>query len=206
MCNCVSRCTSVVGSVNHNKERKKEKKKNILLKFLQWAHNDTFRGIHLSLWLASLFIAVATQCRILSIIRHHQRQIQQLHAMSSTRQMQIKLAINIASIIPIYCAFNLPVLVVTTSHQIVKRHIELSYNVYSWAETVAFMTLTVNPLVCFLRVKTIRNAITESLPRLRTMEKKFGGLPFNNQVLLYGCFSQGLGTTKSTNLIGWNRY
>ena len=25
--NCVSRCTSVVGSVNHNKEKKKKKKK-----------------------------------------------------------------------------------------------------------------------------------------------------------------------------------
>lgn len=156
---------------------------NILLKLLQWAHNHTFRGVHLSLWLASLFIAIATQCRILSIIRHHQRQIQQLHSMSSTRQMQIKLAINIASIIAIYFAFNLPVLVITTSDQIVKRHIE-SYNVYSWAETVAFMTSTVNPLVCFWRVKTIRNAITEFLPRLRTKEKKFGEIPFNNHVVL----------------------
>ena len=156
---------------------------NILLKLLQWAHNHTFRGIHLSLWLASLFIAVATQCRILSIVRHHQRQIQQLNSMSSTRQMQIKLAINIASIIAIYCAFNLPVLVITTSHQIVQRHME-SYNVYSWAETVAFMTSTVNPLVCFWRVKTIRNAITEFLPRLRTKEKKVRELPFDNHVVL----------------------
>ena len=156
---------------------------NIMLKLLQWAHNHIFRGIHLSLWLASLFIAVATQCRILSIVRHHQRQIQQLHSMSSTRQMQIKLAINIASIIAIYCAFNLPVLVIITSHQIVQRHME-SYNVYSWAETVAFMTSTVNPLVCFWRVKTIRNAITEFLPRLRTKEKKVRELPFDNHVVL----------------------
>ena len=28
----------------------------------------------------------------------------------------------------------------------------------------------------------------------------------NNIILLYGCVSQGLGTTKFTNLIGWNRY
>ena len=156
---------------------------NILLKLLQWANNFIFRGIHLSLWLASLFIAVATQCRILPIIRHHQRQIQQLHSMSASRQMQIKLAINIASIIAIYCALNLPVLVIATSHEIVKSHIE-SYNVYSWAETVAFMTSTVNPLVCFWRVKTIRNAIKEFLPRLRTKEKKFGELPSNNHVVL----------------------
>ena len=156
---------------------------NILLKLLQWAHNHTFRGIHLSLWLASLLIAVATQCRIISIIRHHQQQIRQLHSMSSTRQMQIKLAINIASIIAIYCAFNLPVLVTTTSHQIVKRHIE-SYNVYSWAETMAFVTSTVNPLMCYWRVKTIRNAIREFLPRSRTKEKKLKELPFDNHVVL----------------------
>ena len=156
---------------------------NILLKLLQWAHNHTFRGIHLSLWLASLFIAVATQCRIFYIIRHHQRQIQQLHSMTSTRQMQIKLAINVASIIAIYCAFNLPVLVITTSDQIVQRHIE-SYNVYSWAETTAFMTSTVNPLVCFWRVKTIRNAIIEFLPRLRRKKKKLRELPFDNHVVL----------------------
>ena len=156
---------------------------NILLKFLQWADNHTFRGIHLSLWLASLFIAVATQCRTVSIIRHHQRQIRQLHCMSSTRQMQIKLAINIASIIAIYCAFNLPVLVIKTSHQIVKRHIE-SYNVYSWAETLAFTTSTVNPLVCYWRVKTIRNAIREFLPRLKTKEKRLRELPFDNHVAL----------------------
>ena len=156
---------------------------NILLTLLQWADNRIFRGSHLGLWLASLFIAAATQCRILFIIRHHQRQIQQLRSMSATRQMQIKLAINIVSIIAIYYAFNLPVLVITTSHEIVKKHIQ-SYNVYSWVETVAFMTSTVNPLVCYWRVKTIRTAITKVLPRLRKNEKKIGKLPFNNHVAL----------------------
>lgn len=133
---------------------------NILLTFLQWAHNYTFRAIHLGVWVASLLIAFATQCRILPIIRHHHRQIRQFNPTSlGTRQMQIKLAINIASIIAIYFAFNLPVLIITTSHQIVSGHIE-SYNFYSWAETVAFINSSVNPLVCMWRVKNIRNAIT----------------------------------------------
>lgn len=115
---------------------------NVLLTFLQWAHNYTFRGIHLSLWLASLIIAAATQCRILPIIRRHQRQIRQFHSKTSARHMQIKLAVNIASITAIYFAFNLPVLVIAISHQIVTGHIE-SYNFYSWAETAAFVTSSV---------------------------------------------------------------
>lgn len=160
---------------------------NILFTFLQWAHNYTFRGIHLGLWLASFFIAVATQCRILPIILHHQRQIRQFHPTSSGRQMQIKLAINVASIIAIYFAFNLPVLIITTSHQIVTGHIS-SYNLYSWAETVAFVNSSINPLVCFWRVKTIRNAIIGFWPKQRGTETrndgKFRELPINNDVVL----------------------
>lgn len=160
---------------------------NILLMFLQWANNHTFRGIHLSLWLVSLLIAASTQCRILPIIWHHQRQIRQFHSKSFARHMQIKLAVNIALIIAIYFAFNLPVLVITISHQIVTGHIE-SYNFYSWAETVAFVTSSVNPLVCFWRVRTIRSAITGYLPKLgrngETEDKRFRELPNGNEVAL----------------------
>lgn len=140
---------------------------NILLTFLQWAHNEIFRGIQLVLWLASLFTAVLTQCRIIPIIIRHQRQIKHYHhSTSSQRQMQIKLAINIASIVAIYFAFNLPVLLVTKIHQIVFVHIH-SYNFYSWAETAAFLNSSVNPVVCIWRVKAIRKAIRGIFPKRR---------------------------------------
>ena len=133
---------------------------NISLTFLQWAHNDTFRAIHLGLWVLSLLIAVATQCRIIPIIRHHQGQIRNLNPTHcSSRQMQIKLAMNIASILTIYFALNLPVLVIAIYHQVVTKQIS-SYNLYSWAETVAFTNSSLNPLVCLWRVRSIRNGIT----------------------------------------------
>lgn len=135
---------------------------NISLTFLQWAYNYTFRTIHLGLWVASLLIAVATQCRIIPIIRHHQRQIRNLNQTHwRGRQMQIKLAINIASISAVYFVLNLPVLVITISHQVASKSKQItSYNLYSWAETVAFINSSVNPLVCLWRVKSIRNEIT----------------------------------------------
>ena len=166
---------------------------NILLTFLQWAHNDIARGIHLVLWFASLVTAVITQCRILPIIIRHQRQVKQYHSTLSQRQMQIKLAINIASIVAIYFAFNLPVLLVTKSHQIVLGHID-SYNFYSWAETAAFLNSSVNPLVCIWRVKAIRKAIrgifTERSRPSRRKREKFGGIPNNDHGVFLVRFRQ----------------
>ena len=160
---------------------------NVVLTFLQWVHNEVSKGIHLSLWLASFLIAVVAQCRIIPIIVRHQRQIKQYHSTTSQRQMQIKLAINIASIVAIYFAFNLPVLLVTKLHQIVFGYID-TYNFYSWAETAAFVNTFLNPLVCIWRVKAIRKAIRE----IFTKRIKFGGgsrktfskIPNNNEVFL----------------------
>ena len=87
--------------------------------------------------------------------------------------MQIKLAINIASIVAVYVMFNLPVLLVTLSHQFLFRHID-SYNFYSWTETAAFANSSLNPLVCIWRVKAIRKAIAEVLPKLGKMEIRQG--------------------------------
>ena len=160
---------------------------NIVLTLLQWAHNDIPKGIHLCLWLVSLFIAVVAHCRIIPIIIRHQRQINQYHSITSQRQMQIKLAINIASIVAIYFAFNLPVLLITKLHQIVFRRID-SYNFYSWAETAVFLNTSVNPLVCIWRVKAIRNAIRDIFSNRRRLggrsRKIFSEIPNNNKVFL----------------------
>ena len=157
---------------------------NILLTFLQWAHNDVFRGIHLGIWFLSLFTAVITQFRILPIIIRHQRQIKKYLSTFSQRQMQIKLAINIASIVAIYFAFNLPVLLVTKLHQIVFGHID-SYNFYSWAETVAFVNSSLNPLVCVWRVKTVGQAIRGIFPKaVRRPGEILNEIPNNDDVVL----------------------
>ena len=160
---------------------------NVMLTFLQWVHNEVSKGIHLSLWLASFLIAVVAQCRIIPIIIRHQRQIKQYHSTTSQRQMQIKLAVNIASIVVIYFAFNLPVLLVTKLHQIVFGYID-TYNFYSWAETAAFLNTSVNPLVCIWRVKAIRKAVREIfMKKIRLggeSRKTFSKIPNNNEVIL----------------------
>ena len=142
---------------------------NVILTVLQWAHNEIARGIHLMSWLVLLITAVVSQMRVLPIIRRHQNHIKQLQLRDSYRQrsstnsksaMQIKFAANIACIMAVYLAFNLPVLFITALHQIILIEIN-TYNLYSWAETAAFLNSTVNPIICLWRVKAIRRAIKE---------------------------------------------
>ena len=161
---------------------------NLLFTCLQWANNHIFVGIHLCLWLASLVIAVLAQCKILLISLRHQRQIKRHNpGTSSPRQMQIKLAINLTSIVAIYFALNLPVLIVTKVHQIIFGYIE-NYNYYSWAETAAFLNSSVNPLVCTWRVKEIRKAIryifVKKRKRRRGKRTTLGNVSENNNVFL----------------------
>ena len=154
---------------------------NILLTVLQWAHNEVARGIHLMSWLALLLTALVSQLRILPIIRRHQKQIKKLHlsgrpgqrSISNHSQMQIKFAANIACIVAVYLAFNLPVLLITAFHQII--HIDINtYNMYSWAETVAFFNSSANPLICLWRVRAIRRAIRELCPCVGNGRKVLG--------------------------------
>ena len=101
--------------------------------------------------------------------------------------MQSKLAINLTSIVAIYFALNLPVLIVTKVHQIIFGHIE-NYNYYSWAETAAFLNSSVNPLVCTWRVKEIRKAIRDIFVKKRKRRRgkrtTLGKVAENNNVFL----------------------
>jgi len=142
---------------------------NVILTVLQWVHNEIARGIHLMSWLILLITALVSQVRVLPIIRRHQNQIKQLQLRDSSRQrsstssqsaMQIKFAANIACIMAVYLAFNLPVLLITALHQIILIEIN-TYNLYSWVETAAFLNSTANPIICIWRVKAIRRAIKE---------------------------------------------
>lgn len=139
---------------------------NIALTSLQWARiNRIARGLHLFFWFVSLFIAGISQLKIHLIVRRHCHQIRKQQWASSGNQnfrMQIKLAVSVAYIVGIYFLFNLPVLVVTTYHQIVNGHIT-SYDYYSWSETVAFLNSFFNPLVCCWRSQDIRKAVKKML-------------------------------------------
>ena len=126
---------------------------NLSLTGFQWVHNKAARGIHLVSWLTLLLAAVVIQLRILPLIRRHQRQIKRLDWYSSRQRngaslMQIKFAANIACIVAVFLAFNLPVLLITAIHQIILIDID-TYNLYSWAETAALLNSSVNPSFVF---------------------------------------------------------
>ena len=136
---------------------------NTSLTCLQWAGiNTTVRAIHLTLWFVCLLTSGMLQFKIVSIVRRHHDEIrrQEIHLNSNANsyRRQLKLAVNIAYIVGIYIFFNLPVLVVTTYHQIVQGSLS-SYNYYSWSETVALLNSSLNPIVCCWRSRSIRKAI-----------------------------------------------
>lgn len=136
---------------------------NTFLTCLQFTGINTYvRAIHLTLWFVCLLTSGLLQFKIVGIVRRHhddiRRQEMQLNLHGSNYRRQLKLAVNIAYIVAIYVFLNLPVLVVTTYHQIVHGNLS-SYNYYSWAETVALLKSALNPLVCCWRSRSIRKAI-----------------------------------------------
>ena len=136
---------------------------NTFLTCLQFAGiNAVVRAIHLSFWFTCLLTSGILQFKIVGIvIRHHddiRRQEIQLNSHGQSYRRQLKVAVNIAYIVGIYVFFNLPVLVVTAYHQVVHGNLS-SYNYYSWAETVALLNSSLNPLVCCWRNRHIRKSI-----------------------------------------------
>lgn len=141
---------------------------NIGLNFLQWAEiNRAVRGVHLALWLACLLAVLIFYCFIHQIVRRHsRRQNARYEPFNSTAarrfKMEVKVSVSIAFIVGIYCLFNLPVLLLTLYHQIVMGTIA-SYDFYSWAETMALLNSSINPVVCYWRNTSIRRAVVRLL-------------------------------------------
>lgn len=136
---------------------------NTSLTCLQFAGiNTTVRAIHLTFWFLCLVTSGLLQFKIVGIVRRHHGEIRrqeiQLNSHVHGYRRQLKLAVNIAYIVGIYVFLNLPVLIVTTYHQIVQGNLS-SYNYYSWAETVALLNSSLNPIVCCWRSRNIRKAI-----------------------------------------------
>ena len=140
---------------------------NTFLTCLQFAGiNSSVRAIHLILWFVCLLTSLLLQFKIVGIVCRHQddirRQEIQLNSHVHSYRRQLKLAVNISYIVGIYVFLNLPVLVVTTYHQVVHGNLS-SYNYYSWAETVALLNSSLNPLVCCWRSRNIRKAIIKTI-------------------------------------------
>lgn len=141
---------------------------NTSLTCLQWAGiNTTVRAIHLTLWFVCLLTSGLLHFKIVGIVRRHHNQIRRQEIQLNSGQAhgfprQLKLAVNIAYIVGIYVFLNLPVLIVTTYHQIVHGSLS-SYNYYSWAETVALLNSSLNPLVCCWRSRNMRKAMLKLL-------------------------------------------
>ncbi|XP_058950856.1 adenosine receptor A2b-like [Pocillopora verrucosa] len=136
---------------------------NASLTCLQFAGiNDIVRTIHLTIWFVCLFTSGLLQFKIVGIVRKHHDQIRrqehQFNLNANSYRRQLKLATSIAYIVGIYIFLNLPVLVVTTYHQIVRGNLS-TLNYYSWAETVALLNSSLNPFICCWRSRNIRKAI-----------------------------------------------
>ena len=134
---------------------------NILLTSLQWAGiNQTSRSIHFILWFLCLLVSVVASIGISLILRRHHRQLHCHSTMfeNNLRQRELKLTRNLLVIIGIYLSLNMPVLLVSLYHQILKQEIK-TYNHYSWTETLAFLNSCTNPMLCFWKNRQIRQGI-----------------------------------------------
>ena len=135
---------------------------NIILTSLQWAGiNRASRGMYLIGWFICLLVAGAANIGIvLTLLRSH-RPVQPQHEQlreKIRRRRETKLTRTIAFIVGVYLLLNMPVLLVTIYHQILGQNIK-TYNHYSWAETLAFLSSCTNPLICFWKRRQVRQAV-----------------------------------------------
>ena len=134
---------------------------DITLTSLEWLPQQKyFRYVQVALWLACLLLTCLAHVRIFQILRRHQLQISAAERQPTpvyNYQRQIKLAISVAYMVGIYCAFNIPVMVVQL--YIYSKGRLASYNITSWTETVAFLNSSINPIVCCWKNKDIRDAV-----------------------------------------------
>ena len=134
---------------------------NVALTSLHWIGiNNISRGIHLILWFLCLVVSVVASMAICFIFRAHHRQLLSQSTISENirRQRELKLTRNISFIVGVYLSLNMPVLLVSLYHQILKKEIK-TYNHYSWTETLAFLNSCTNPLLCFWKNRQIRQGI-----------------------------------------------
>ncbi|XP_078352758.1 uncharacterized protein LOC144637563 [Oculina patagonica] len=142
---------------------------NISLAALQWAKiNYVATSIHHVIWLIQcLFATGVTQVAVLIVVRRSRRQVQeQMTAVEIVRkQREFKLALSISIIVAVYLILNTPVMFVTFYHQTLRYNLP-TYNVYSWAETFAFLNSCSNPLILFWKNQQVRQRVFDLLKRV----------------------------------------
>lgn len=148
---------------------------NLLLTSLQWAGiNQVTRGVHLIVWFLCLLVSGIAHFRILIVLNRHRRQVSsknQLAIEQVRRRREEKLSRSISFIVGVYFLLNLPVLFVTVYHQILEQDI-ITYNHYSWSETLAFLNSCTNPLLCLWKNRQIRQGVMSLMGTRRILSRK----------------------------------
>ncbi|XP_078356377.1 trace amine-associated receptor 7e-like [Oculina patagonica] len=141
---------------------------NFSLAVLQWAKiNYVARGIHHVVWLICLFATGVTQVAVLIVVRRSRRQVQEhMETVEIVRkQREVKLALSISIIVAVYLILNTPVMFVTFYHQTLGYNLP-TYNVYSWAETFAFLNSFSNPLIIFWKNQQVQQRVFDLLKKV----------------------------------------
>lgn len=156
---------------------------NIVLTSLQWARIYRIsRATHLIVWFICLLVSLAANIRIIFSLRRHHRQLQSHNTIPENirRHRELNLTASISFIVGIYLLLNMPVLFVAIYHQVLKQDI-MTYNHYSWTETLAFLNSCTNPLSCCWKSRQIRHGVQAILKRItcrlvHSEEKKHSGV------------------------------
>lgn len=115
-----------------------------------------------------------SEFRILIVLNRHRRRVSsknQLAIEQLRRRTGEKLSRSISFIVGVYFLLNLPVLFVTVYHQILEQDI-ITYNHYSWSETLAFLNSCTNPLLCLWKNRQIRQGIMSLMGTPRILSRK----------------------------------
>ena len=148
---------------------------NLLLTSLQWAGiNQVSRGVHLIVWFLCLLVSGIAHLRIVIVLYRQRRQVSsknQLVIEQVRRRREEKLSRSISFIVGVYFLLNLPVLFVTVYHQILEQDI-ITYNHYSWSETLAFLNSCTNPLLCLWKNRQIRQGVMSLMGTPSSLSRK----------------------------------
>ena len=136
---------------------------DIALTFIVWiVQSKHLRNGHAGLLLLCLLVTLGTHVKIFWILRRHQRQINSFNInrtqpMKRNIQRQNRLAVSVAYIVVIYFTCNIPVLI-AMAYLFAGGHFS-NFNIFSWAETIAFLNSLLNPVICCWRNRGIRRAV-----------------------------------------------
>lgn len=125
------------------------------------------RAAHVIVWCICLVVSLAANIRIIFRLRRHLRKLKSHNTIPENirRQRELKLKANILFIVGIRLLLNLPVLFVEIYHQISGKDI-ITYNNYSWTETLAFLNPYTNPLSCCWKSQEILHGVQAIVKRI----------------------------------------